>query len=88
MFGCFRKGDANDPATYVAAVTLILADYEPEVIRRVTDPRAGIPRKMKFMPNPAEIAAACDAAKKAIAAEREMAQLGWEWTGEKWQKVA
>ena len=49
LFGCYRKGDANDPETYTAAITAILAEYEPEVIQRVTDPRTGIPRQLKFM---------------------------------------
>ena len=28
----YRKGDANDPETYTAAITAIMAEYEPEVI--------------------------------------------------------
>ncbi len=88
MFGCYRKGDANDPDTYTAAVTLILAEYDPEVIRRVTDPRTGLPRKMKWMPNPAEVAEACDEAKKQIINEKKLASLGWRWNGEEWQKVS
>lgn len=88
MFGCYRKGEANDPATYVAAITLILAEYEPDVIERVTDPRTGIPRQMKFMPNPAEVATACEEAKKTIAAENAIRELGWDWNGIAWEKVA
>lgn len=86
MFGCFRKGDANDPETYVAAVTAVLTEYSPEVVKRVTDPRTGIPRKMKFMPNPAEVAEFCDEATKTIAAEAKLAKLGWRWNGERWEK--
>src|SRR5262249_23628308 len=85
LFGCYRKGEANDPETYTLAVAAVLADYEPEVIRRVTDPRTGIPRKLKFMPNPAEIAEACEAEKKFIMYERKAAALGWHWNGEKWE---
>lgn len=61
MFGCYRKGDANDPDTYVAAIAAILADYENEVIRQVTDPRYGLPRRLSFMPTAKEVADACEA---------------------------
>src|ERR1019366_3330787 len=88
LFGCFRKGDANDPETYTAAVTAILAEYPQEVIRYVTDPRTGIPRKSKFMPNPAEVAEACDAAKISLKAEEKITELGWKWTNGKWEKIA
>lgn len=86
MFGCYRKGDANDPEVYTAAVAAILAEYDPEVIRRITDPRTGIPRRMKFMPNPAEISEECEAAKRLIAAEKWATQTGWRWNGEKWTR--
>jgi len=84
LFGCYRKGYANDPETYSAAITAILAEYEPEVIKRVTDPRTGIPRQLKFMPNPAEVAEACDKAKAFIKTERKLAALGYWWDGERW----
>ena len=87
MFGCYRKGDANDPETYVAAVTVVLAEYSEETIRRVTDPRTGLPRTNKFMPNPAEVAEACDAATKTIAAEEIIIARGWEWNGTRWEKI-
>lgn len=86
MFGCYRKGDANDPDTYVAAVAAILADYDDDVIRRVTDPRTGIARKLKFMPNPAEVAEECDHAKKVIAGERLIAKrqaAGFQWVDDR-----
>jgi hypothetical protein len=87
LFGCYRKGDANDPETYSAAITAILAEYEPEVIQRVTDPRTGIPRQIKFLPNPAEVAEACDKARAAIKNERKVAQLGYVWVEDRWQKI-
>ena len=86
LFGCYRKGDANDPETYTAAITAILAEYEPEVIQRVTHPRTGIPRQLKFMPNPAEVAEACDKARVTIEAERKVVARGYSWNGERWQK--
>lgn len=60
MFGCYRKGDANDPDTYVAAVAAVLAGYDLEVIRKVTDPRFGLPRRLSWMPTVKEVADACD----------------------------
>lgn len=61
MFGCYRKGDANDADTYVAAVAAVLACYSPDVIRRVTDPRSGLPRRLNFMPTVKEVMDECEA---------------------------
>jgi hypothetical protein len=60
MFGCYRKGDANDPEIYVAAVAAVLSEYPESVIDFVTDPRTGLPRKSKWLPNPAEVSEACE----------------------------
>lgn len=60
MFGCYRKGDANDPETYAAAIAAVLAQYEPETMRYVTDPRTGIAAKTSWMPNPGEVRKACE----------------------------
>lgn len=69
LFGCYRKGDANDPETYTAAIAAILTEYPPEVIRIATDPRTGIARKSKWMPNPAELAEECDLIAKRLWAD-------------------
>ncbi len=61
MFGCFRKGDANDPEIYVAAIAAVLSEYPESVIDFVTDPRTGLPRSCKFLPQVAEVSDACDA---------------------------
>ena len=45
MFGCYRKGDANDPDTYTAAVAAVLSEYPEDTIRHVTDPRTGMPSR-------------------------------------------
>lgn len=64
MFGCYRRGDANDPDTYVAAIAAILASYDDaDLIREVTDPRTGISATEKFasfMPNVGELKIYCD----------------------------
>lgn len=84
MFGCYRKGDANDPETYTAAITAILAKFSDDVIERVTNPAEGIPSKFKFMPNPAEVQEICMEAQKAITAEEKIKSMGWHWNGEVW----
>src|SRR5688572_11161104 len=66
MFGCYRRGDANDPDTYVMAVTAVLMRYSPDVVRTVTDPYSGLPsRKSESgwsgLPDVADVKQACEA---------------------------
>lgn len=61
MFGCYRKGDANDPDTYVAAVTAVLARYPEDIIMRVTHPVTGLPSRQNFLPTVKEVTDECDA---------------------------
>jgi hypothetical protein len=75
LFGSYRRGDANDPDTYVAAIAAVLSLYEPDLIREVTDPRTGIQttdRFQTFMPNAGELKRYCEA--EAVRRER-MKQL-------------
>lgn len=70
LFGCYRRGDANDPETYVAAVSAVLARYDTDLIREVTDPGTGIQsteKHMAFMPNAGELKVYCDG----VAARKE-----------------
>lgn len=70
LFGCYRRGDANDPETYVAAISAVLARYETDLVREVTDPNSGIQtteKYMTFMPNAGELKVYCEA----IASRRE-----------------
>ena len=70
LFGQYRKGDANDPETYVASIAAILSDYPAETIRYVTDPRSGIAanplsdpetgRVWTGMPDAANVKRACE----------------------------
>lgn len=63
LFGCYRRGDANDPDQYIASIAAVLTLYEPDLIREVTDPRSGISTTEKFtafMPNSGELKAYCD----------------------------
>jgi hypothetical protein len=59
MFGCYRKGDANDPDIYCAAVAAVLSRYSPAVVVYVTDPRTGLPGVVKWLPAVAEVKEAC-----------------------------
>lgn len=60
MFGCYRKAEANDPVTYSAAVTAVLAEYSEEVIAHVTHPVRGLASRSKFLPTIAEVKEACE----------------------------
>lgn len=62
LLGCYRTGEANDPETYVAAITAILARYPQEVITAVTHPASGLPSKKNWLPTVKEVADACDEA--------------------------
>jgi hypothetical protein len=73
LFGCYRRGDANDPETYVRAIAAVLSIYEPDLVREVTDPRTGImtnEKYMSFMPNAGELKIYCEA----VAARQERIQ--------------
>lgn len=61
LLGCYRRGDANDPDTYVAAITATLARYPQEVIKAVTHPATGLPIKQDFLPTVREVYLACEA---------------------------
>lgn len=64
LFGSYPRRDANDPDTYVAAITLVLVSYEPDLIREVTDPNTGIQTTEKFqsyMPSSGELKRYCEA---------------------------
>jgi hypothetical protein len=70
LFGSYRRGDANDPDAYVAAIAAVLSGYEPDLVREVTDPRTGIcttEKYMSFMPNAGELKVYCEG----VAARRE-----------------
>lgn len=63
LFGCYRRGDANDPDRYVTAIAAVLTLYDFELMREVTDPRTGIQTTeafMTFMPQSGELKRYCD----------------------------
>lgn len=61
MLGCFRKGDAADPAVFTTAVASVLSGYPEGVVMAVTSPVSGIPAKLKWLPSIAEVREACEA---------------------------
>ena len=59
LFQCYRKDEVHDSEVYVAAVAATLSEWPKAVIDYVTDPRTGIPSESKWVPNVAEVRAAC-----------------------------
>jgi hypothetical protein len=91
LLGCYRTGDANDPTTYVAAITAILAKFPEEVITTVTHPATGLPSKKSWLPTVKEVHDACDDAVEPIVQHQarlkriaeQLAMRERERTGEK-----
>lgn len=80
LAGCYRKDDAADPATYAAAVSAVLAEYAPDIVQRVTDPRSGLPSRSQWLPTVKEVRDACEdlawrQQETAAAVAREQQQL-------------
>lgn len=81
MFGCFRRDEAADPDTFVAAVTMILAHYSPRVVEAVTDPFSGLPtrkneRGYSGLPDVADVKEACEAEAARVQRLATYAKLG------------
>lgn len=66
LFGSFRTGNANDPETYVAAVTAVLARFPEGVITEVTHPVTGLPKQTDWLPTVKEVHDACEKAMEPI----------------------
>lgn len=60
LLGCYRKGEANDPALYGKAVAGLLSQYSQNVIYEVTNPLMGLPSRTDFMPTLKELKHACE----------------------------
>lgn len=60
LCGCYRKGQADDPEVYVAAVATVLAAYPEDIVRRVTHPLYGLPSEGDWLPTIHEVKAACE----------------------------
>jgi len=60
LLGCYRSGEANDPDTYVAAISATLARYSQQIITDVTHPVSGLPAKKSWLPTVTEVFDACE----------------------------
>jgi hypothetical protein len=49
-----------DPEGFLAQVGVVFEEYPEEVIKRVTDPRTGPQRRLKWPPTISEIVEECD----------------------------
>lgn len=67
MYGCYRRSESYDPEIFAAAAAAVLSDYSLDIVDYVTDPRTGLPSRLKWPPEAQEIRSACDA----LQAERE-----------------
>ena len=60
LLGSYRKGDASDPDVYTSAVAAVLAEYPEDIVRRVTDPRGGLPGTCQWLPTVQEVRSSCE----------------------------
>ena len=86
LFGCYRRGEANDPEIYTMAIAATLAEYPREVVEHVTDPRTGLPAKLKFLPSVAEVREACEDQWKFVKARQQLIEKGWRYVDGKLTK--
>jgi hypothetical protein len=63
------------------AVAATLAEYPKEVVQHVTDPRSGLPAKLKFLPSVAEVREACEDHWMLVKARQELIEKGWRYVG-------
>jgi hypothetical protein len=59
---CRYRKDIPDPRQFVFAIAYVLNDYPEDVIRRVTDPITGLPGRLKYPLEIADVKRACDMA--------------------------
>lgn len=64
--GCYRRGEAEEPEIYIAALAAILSSYPEAVVARVADPRTGVAGKSQFLPTVAEVRHCCEIEMKPI----------------------
>lgn len=88
LFSAYRLDQFADPDGFMAQAAIVFSQYPLDVIEYVTDPLTGIQSKNKWPPNIPEIHEACKRARDFLRAEKTLREGGWNWTGEKWEKVA
>jgi len=60
LLGQFRKGEANDPGTFITSIAAVLARYSEAVVVEVTDPRTGLASQTDWLPTVREVSEACE----------------------------
>lgn len=60
LLGSYSRARPHEPEIYTDAIAATLAGYPPEIIEHVTDPRTGIQRTLKWLPEVAEVVEACE----------------------------
>jgi hypothetical protein len=59
--GSYRRDEAHDPETFVAALALIFGDYPESIVQYAADPRTGVVSKFPMgLPNVGQIKEFCD----------------------------
>lgn len=61
LLGSYSRARPHEPEIYTDAIAATLAGYPPEIIVHVTDPRTGIQRALKWLPEVADVVEACEA---------------------------
>ena len=88
LFGCYRKGEANDPEIYTAAIAATLAEFTDDVVEFVTDPRTGLPATCKWLPTVAEVREACKKRAEAVENIKILHERGYTQTADgRWKKA-
>jgi hypothetical protein len=60
LIGLYPAREVHDMKTFLSGVTMLLAAYPVDFVRRVCSPVHGLPSKLKWLPTIAEIKAALD----------------------------
>src|SRR5215467_7258936 len=59
--GSYRRDEAHDPETFVAALAIIFGDYPASIVQYAADPRTGVVCKFPMgLPNVGQIKEFCD----------------------------
>jgi hypothetical protein len=61
LLGCYRTVEAHDPDTFASSLLRAMSGYPLDVLMAAIDPAIGLPSKLKWPPQPAEIKQFCDA---------------------------
>jgi hypothetical protein len=60
LLGQFRRGEANDPETFITSVAAVFSRYPEATVISVTDPRTGLATKKDWLPTIREIVDECE----------------------------